>query len=58
MSGFGDAMTAAIKRRIENSPTPAAGDKAKQAAEAQRRLGFGKETKAKPVDDPGDHEFR
>ena len=59
MSGLGDAMTKAIKRRIENAPQPTTAEKARAAGEAQKRLGFGKEPpKTRPEADPGDHEFR
>ena len=47
MSGFGDAMAAAMKRRLAKQPAPTADDRQRQAEEAQRRLGYGTETPPK-----------
>ena len=54
MSGLADAMTKAIKRRIDNMPAESAADKTRRAEEAQRRLGFGKAADAPKVKPEGE----
>lgn len=51
MSGFSEAMMAAMKRRLENTPAPTAAEQQQRAAEAQKKLGFGKEPPKTKVDE-------